>query len=196
MNKEKILDILRVCGWVPKKEIDEHAQINLELCSFDNETGLQTCGAKGRHEYINREKVIEKLNNKTLESFCPVLYSHLKEVNAELGKETKEIEKTPQELVIEYESPIKSGDYTVGFVDCKTTIKGKHLSREHISIDFSGIDAYLEVKTTIPSFGELMRQMNLYRTNIRKPALWVVVSPDDRFADAIRSQEIYFYKWG
>lgn len=70
---------------------------------------------------------------------------------------------------------------------------------------------FFEVKTTIPSYGELMRQINHYRTHttydIEKRDKsgsrhvyercwpWFVVSPDARFKDAIESQGIHFWKW-
>jgi hypothetical protein len=57
--------------------------------------------------------------------------------------------------------------------------------------------AYFEVKTTIPSLGELLRQLSMYRQYLRKhrdefdPQI-VVVCPDARFADKIREQGFGF----
>lgn len=49
-----------------------------------------------------------------------------------------------------------------------------------------------EVKTSIPSVGELIRQINFYRNF--KWGIYVVVSPDDRFASILESQNIRFIK--
>lgn len=82
---------------------------------------------------------------------------------------------------IVWEVPIKpSGStYTVGFADM-------------VIADW----LVIEVKTHIPNVGELLRQLNLYRHQSywhERP--FVVVSPDDRFADVLRSQGIAFYKY-
>jgi hypothetical protein len=47
-----------------------------------------------------------------------------------------------------------------------------------------------EIKTSIPSYGELMRQVNTYRRYFGGEL--VVVSPDGRFADQVRSQGVRF----
>lgn len=51
----------------------------------------------------------------------------------------------------------------------------------------------VEVKTSIPSFGELMRQLNTYRYYSR--AVIVVVAPDDRFAADLKVEGIHFVKY-
>lgn len=51
----------------------------------------------------------------------------------------------------------------------------------------------VEAKTVIPSVGELLRQINLYRTAFGgKP---VVVSPDDTFAEILAEQGVTFIKY-
>lgn len=52
---------------------------------------------------------------------------------------------------------------------------------------------YFEVKSTIPSLGELIRQINTYREYVKSP--FVIVSPDDRFIEPLKSQGIRFYKY-
>lgn len=47
-----------------------------------------------------------------------------------------------------------------------------------------------EVKTKIPSLGELFRQINMYKLHERRP--FAVVSPDARFKDKIESQGMWF----
>jgi hypothetical protein len=60
------------------------------------------------------------------------------------------------------------------------------------------VDIYLcgiavEVKSKIPVVGDLIRQINFYRKYIG--AQWLVVSPDDRFVDLLKSQGIKFFKY-
>lgn len=50
-----------------------------------------------------------------------------------------------------------------------------------------------EVKTAIPSLGELFRQINMYRSYENNP--FCVVCPDDRFAQQIQKQGIGFLKY-
>lgn len=52
---------------------------------------------------------------------------------------------------------------------------------------------WIEAKPTIPSLGELFRQLNVYAEGIRKEDM-IVVSPDDRHAQRIRDQGYKFIK--
>ena len=51
-----------------------------------------------------------------------------------------------------------------------------------------------EAKPTIRSLGELIRQINLYRTYDKELAYFYVVSPDDRHAETLAAQRIGFIK--
>lgn len=51
----------------------------------------------------------------------------------------------------------------------------------------------VEAKSAIPSLGELLRQINLYRTAFSGKC--VVVSPDDTFADILAEQGVTFLKY-
>jgi hypothetical protein len=67
------------------------------------------------------------------------------------------------------------------------------------------IQYVFEVKPGIPSLGELMRQLAMYRQHLDHPhsilqcacrrVVMVVVSPDDRFFTQLRSQGIWTYKY-
>lgn len=104
---------------------------------------------------------------------------------------------------VKWEVPVRgSNGYTLGFIDM--VIRGKWLrmrTEEEIKGNtyenydprepyWEGISVAVEVKTTIPNVGALLRQINLYNTRS-----FVVVSPDDRFADVLRSQGVAFYKY-
>jgi hypothetical protein len=54
--------------------------------------------------------------------------------------------------------------------------------------------AAFEVKTRIPSLGELLRQMRTYQLHLGNVSLFVVC-PDDRFAAPLKEQGIHFLKY-
>ena len=92
----------------------------------------------------------------------------------------------------------------VGFADLLVTAATPWVGTcESSESDFGGhelrwndraISVLVEAKSVLPTFGELMRQLNLYRTAFS--GLVVVVSPDDRFEDVLRDQRIHFFKYG
>lgn len=62
-----------------------------------------------------------------------------------------------------------------------------------------GLSVFIEAKTKILSLGELLRQINFYKsggdlTEYYLTPRWLVISPDDRFADKIREQGVFFKK--
>ena len=103
-----------------------------------------------------------------------------------------------------WEYPISSRkDYIVGFIDMKVivgyevelTVTENRDRRILLPVwdTNEATETYLfEVKPTIPSVGELIRQVRLYQEYER--GHYVVVSPDDRFASIIESQGIEFLK--
>lgn len=56
-----------------------------------------------------------------------------------------------------------------------------------------GPSILVEAKSTMPTLGELMRQINLYRTAFR--GLIVVVSPDDQFQSILADQDVSFIRY-
>jgi hypothetical protein len=108
----------------------------------------------------------------------------------------------------QWEMPVMSGAYTVGFVDLKVQYKRpvlylsqpqsthpRFISRPDWQIAWHPACAYFEVKTSIPSLGELLRQLNHYRQYLGReyetPDIFVV-APDARFAAKIREQGFGF----
>jgi len=53
----------------------------------------------------------------------------------------------------------------------------------------------IEIKSAIHSCGDLVRQINFYRSYLSRETLWIVVCPDDRFKDVLKDQGIYFFKY-
>lgn len=139
----------------------------------------------------------------------------LKDPDLGLGK----IPECPGRKVLErlWEMPISNRGYTIGFVDMKVSyeapsIEGrgyvdrpsyseKHhyeLANEHKAAPQWAVEwqkaAYcFEVKSTIPSMGELIRQIRLYQQYEQTP--FVVVAPDTRFRSALEGQGIRFVQY-
>ena len=62
-------------------------------------------------------------------------------------------------------------------------------------ICFSRCKCMFEVKTEIPSLGDLFRQLSVYRRHMRESEHIIVVSPDSRFSTEIRAQKYLFLKY-
>jgi len=105
-----------------------------------------------------------------------------------------------------WEVPIRNKSYVIGFVDFRAIIKFPITCVvESLSGNFYGSDRYkwslhdgeiivnFEVKSTIPSLGELFRQIQMYKVYDKNP--FVIVCPDDRFRDQIESQGLKFVKY-
>lgn len=119
----------------------------------------------------------------------------------------------------EWEFPVTSANYgnkpfVVGFADMAV-----RFHRPHLSLDLGDLSsqmfgdwqqsgrplekpsyfvwmrecAYFEVKTEIPSLGELMRQINLYRTYLK--GRWYIVSPDTRHVETLAEQNVGFIEY-
>jgi hypothetical protein len=89
------------------------------------------------------------------------------------------------ELHCGWEFPITEAKYgskyTIGFADMRMTPYRATVDQVIL----------FEVKPSIPSAGELLRQINLYRTYTPQ-SRWAVVSPDTRFRSVIEGQGIGF----
>jgi hypothetical protein len=51
----------------------------------------------------------------------------------------------------------------------------------------------IEVKSEMPSIGELLRQIQFYKRYIS--GTWIVVSPDNRNVEILKEQGIHFFKY-
>lgn len=88
------------------------------------------------------------------------------------------------DLLIETESPIVIPVTKSGNLEGFCIEWNQHREAPNILV---------EAKTVIPSLGELLRQINLYRTAFNGRC--VVVSPDDTFADILAEQNVTFIKY-
>jgi len=62
----------------------------------------------------------------------------------------------------------------------------------HWEIEARELKAFFEVKSSIGSLGEVIRQINLYRQLLGSHHEWFLVCPDNSHADLIESQRILF----
>ncbi len=99
-----------------------------------------------------------------------------------------------------WEYPIQDKSYVIGFVDFRAIIKFPVTSsfesitggREWGSFDEEIIFNF-EIKSAIPSLGELFRQIQLYKVYDKNP--FVIICPDARFREQIESQGLTFLKY-
>ena len=94
-----------------------------------------------------------------------------------------------------WEYPITSNSYIIGFVDLN--VKIFFTINEFNGDEWSSYEDWFtlnfEVKTTIPSLGELFRQINMYREYDK--SRFIIVSPDNKFCEQIESQGLKFLKY-
>jgi hypothetical protein len=90
-----------------------------------------------------------------------------------------------------WEYPISNKGFVVGYWDVRLDLRG-----ESTNVIFPSKRCVLvEIKTSIPSLGELVRQLRLYEYHTSVEAierLTLVVSPDDRWASQLQSQGFAF----
>lgn len=104
---------------------------------------------------------------------------------------------TFQILSNEWEYEVYAHSYNsksiVGFVDIAVKFEKDNDKKEW---DDERPRVFFEIKTKIPSFGDLLRQLKVYRTYLTyKKQVFVVICPDDSFADLIKEQGFFFYKY-
>lgn len=103
-----------------------------------------------------------------------------------------------------WECPILNKNYTIGFADMRVRWSAQVVDMRfvyssplrHLESRISEREehpVYFEVKPSIPSAGELLRQIRMYQT-YTEYAKWFVVSPDDRFRSIIEEQGVGFIK--
>lgn len=112
-----------------------------------------------------------------------------------------------------WERAISREKFIIGFVDMLMVVDQYSLSVDNITKEkrndygmltevdelpkyeliYSGTRFYFEVKTAIPSIGELLRQINMYREYTE--SLFFVVSPEDKFIKQLNDQGVGFIKY-
>lgn len=94
---------------------------------------------------------------------------------------------------VTWEMPITRGDRNyrtiVGYIDLYVRAYKKDEGGYDKSYRFA-----FEVKSSISNVGEVIRQIRQYQVHSQAVNQFVIVCPDDKFADVIRSQGIGFLK--
>jgi len=110
----------------------------------------------------------------------------------------------------QWERPIKSKDYIIGFIDMAVFFElpvldisielaenGWNVKWEIRYSEYDGYGeknrVYFEVKTEIPSLGELIRQVNMYKSYGARKIF--VIAPDDTHANLLQEQGIGLIKF-
>jgi len=84
----------------------------------------------------------------------------------------------------------------VGFIDLEFKYNAEYYNKIGDYNELETRSLFVEVKTVIPNLGELMRQMNFYRSFLTEyGSKFMVICPDDRYKRIINEQGIWFYKY-
>ena len=90
-----------------------------------------------------------------------------------------------------------NGNYKmiVGYIDILVSIRGKFYFNDTKEYEEFTKNVFIEVKTQIPSLGELIRQMRAYQAYGDRFNSYLIVSPDDRHTKVLNEQGFWFYKY-
>ncbi|AQS93988.1 hypothetical protein BXQ17_07900 [Polaribacter sp. BM10] len=93
-----------------------------------------------------------------------------------------------------------NGNYKsiVGYIDLMVRIQGKFIFYDSEEYEDYTKTVFIEVKTQIPSLGELIRQMRAYQSyqwENDRHTIFIIVSPDDRHKEILNEQGFGFYKY-
>jgi hypothetical protein len=154
---------------------------------------------------------IDQHAEELIQEFFSIPTSWSEETIDQVRKEAKRDlgEPPPRKLVIEskiWEYPIvtKTG-FAVGFADMAVMVRvprnltfctfasGPQQGAVEWHVEMSDERVFFEAKTSIRSVGELIRQIRLYQEYLK--GHYIVVSPDERFAEVLRGQRIHFLKY-
>tara|TARA_R110002072_G_scaffold83545_3_gene189461 strand:- start:192 stop:686 length:495 start_codon:yes stop_codon:yes gene_type:complete len=84
----------------------------------------------------------------------------------------------------------------VGYIDILVRIRGKFYFNNSKEYEECTKDILIEVKTQIPSLGELIRQMRAYQTyQTNHLTEYLIVANDDRHEKTLNEQGFWFYKY-
>lgn len=175
------------------------------------------------HEESEKEEKIKEINKKILES-KKYLQGYIDNKDNMIPKEYHEyyeyIKENGYKFKLESEFAILSGSYNLGFIDIRVILKEKiykgiffsdylYLRRreeDHTEIN----NIYIEVKSNMPTFGEIVREINYYKSHLNnKPInpneysshpqlqknIYIVVAPECNFVEQLKDQGILFYKY-
>ena len=114
------------------------------------------------------------------------------------------MEHTPAVSSKRWESPVMNGKYMVGFVDMRVSVRivrvglSSPVAVQEWTAKLETEEAYvsIEVKPTIPSAGELIRQLRMYQQYSENGEIFAVASPDTQWISVLLDQGIEFIDTG
>lgn len=107
-------------------------------------------------------------------------------------------------FTLSFEKPITAHNgFMLGFIDLQINTHTSWNDSFERSVGIYDVNnnkkydsVYVEVKSKINSFGELLREINFYRENINTPnSAFLVVAPECDFVEELKSQGVFFYKY-
>lgn len=97
----------------------------------------------------------------------------------------------------EHQVMFVNGNYkmVVGYIDIFVRVQGKFYFKDTNKYEDFTKNVLIEIKTQIPSLGELIRQMRAYQAYENGLTDYLIVSPDDRHLKILNEQGFEFYKY-
>jgi hypothetical protein len=120
---------------------------------------------------------------------------------------------TPTKFQISFEKPIVGrNSFMLGFIDVSIEPENKNYEDDYFKFErkfkFNRekyLKIYIEVKSSLPSFGEIVREINFYKEHLEfekdmygsiiGKGLFIVVAPECNFIEQLKEQGILFYKY-
>jgi len=143
-----------------------------------------------------------KENEETMKSFAEQTIKEYNQTSAEV--KAIRLKNFANLIEINVEQAIMGGyndNYNIGFIDAVITIYnliGNNDTTEHCHFSYTpfayGGEYYVEIKPKVNSIGELIRQINMYRSHV-KGGCWIVVTQTPNLKEILGSQNIFVYEW-
>jgi hypothetical protein len=150
-------------------------------------THLQKLGFSDKDKKNSKHDVIQKWTQKNIEKI-------LSETIMKNNPHSYKISSVKWEHQVLYEN----GTYkaVVGFVDLLVEIEGSFYYGDTKKYETETRQVFIEVKTSIPSLGELIRQLRSYQAySSNHSRAYLVVAPDETHKEILNEQGFYFYKY-
>ncbi len=194
LEKKNSLKMLSQLGLIKEKEVAHLHRYNCEKCDW---------------KWI-------KSNDLFPQGQCMIICSEKEEEKsvrkAKLEANLQEIQKHhSNELIFDKATTIEAeyailgyNNFNIGFIDAKISITPCNTQENHggcyFTYQFLDTDNlekplifYIEIKPKIKSIGELIRQINLYRSH-QKTGTWIIVTETKGLKEILSTQNIFVYE--
>lgn len=125
------------------------------------------------------------------------VYENAKKVISETIMAKSKFPVEIEEIRWEHQVMNRNGSYKqlVGYIDLMVRFNSKFYSIHSKDYVDDSRSVFIEVKTSIPNVGALIRQMRAYQSSDTYAEYYLVVAPDDRFKKLLNEQRFWFYKY-